>query len=62
MWYGESRGTNKSRKGKEIKGGKVKETEKMKYLGMTINTSGNLKDHIDWQKLQQITFAKRLMS
>ena len=44
----------------EITAGKVKELDITKYLEMTINTSGNLKDHI--RQLKLIAFAKRLMS
>ena len=36
--------------------GTVLETDKYKYLGMVINTEGNLKDHIQemWQKSNKI--------
>ena len=30
----------------EVRAGKVKETNKIRYLGMVINSEGNLKDHI----------------
>ena len=30
----------------EVRAGKVKETDKVRYLGMVINSEGNLKDHI----------------
>ena len=30
----------------EVRAGKVKETDKVRYLGMVINLKGNLKDHI----------------
>ena len=39
-----------------VKQGTVLETDKYKYLGMVINTEGNLKDHIQemWQKSNKI--------
>ena len=30
----------------EVRAGKIKETNKVRYLGMVINSEGNLKDHI----------------
>ena len=30
----------------ELRTGKVKETDKVRYLGMVINSEGNLKDHM----------------
>ena len=30
----------------EVRAGKVKETDKVRYLGMVINSEGSLKDHI----------------
>ena len=32
--------------GKKVRAGKVKETDKVRYLGMVINSEGSLKDHI----------------
>ena len=30
----------------EVRAGKVKETDKVRYLGIVINSEGNLKDHM----------------
>ena len=30
----------------EVRAGKVKKTDRVRYLGMVINAEGNLKDHI----------------
>ena len=44
----------------EVKAGKIKETDKVRYLGMVINLEGNLKDHIRQVETKTNSISKEI--
>ena len=44
----------------EVRAGKVNETDKVRYLGMVINSEGNLKDHIQQIETKTNNISKEI--